>query len=138
MTRLRSGCNELRINTGRWESLPVAERICPQCCDAVEDERHFLLHCTFLKDEHKKLWHSINAACSQSHEHALPSAQPVVVDAFGWSEEERFTLLTGEMHPDVQAARMERKVRTLILAALSDWMEKRRKELDWMESCLLK
>jgi len=91
LTRLRSRCHELRINTGRWESLPVEERICRLCAESVQHERHFLLHCTFLDEERTKLWHSINAACSQSAHHTLHYGRPLIIDAFGWSEDERFT-----------------------------------------------
>jgi len=107
LTRLRSGCNELRINTGRWESLPVAERICRLCAGAVQDERHFLLHCTFLDEERTKLWYPINAACSQSAHHTLRYGRPLIIDAFGWSVDERFTLLMGGMLPCVVAAKVE-------------------------------
>jgi len=105
--------------------------------DRAEDERHFLLQCSFLEEERERLWHSIHAACSQSHHHALCAGQLLVVDAFGWSEDERFTLLLGGMHLNVAVARMERKVRTLILATLSGRLQKRRRELEWLETCLM-
>jgi len=136
ITRLRSGCNELRINTGRWESLPVEERICRLCAETVEDERHFLLHCTFRDEERTKLWHSINAACSQSAHHTLRYGRPLIIDAFGWSDDERFTLLMGGMLPCIVAAKVERKVRVVIMAALKAWMEKRSEQLQWLEECL--
>jgi len=91
----------------------------------VEDERHFILHCTFLDDDRTKLWHSINAACSQSAHHTLRYGQPLIIDAFGWSEDERFALLMGGMLPCIVAAKVERKVRVVIMAALKMWMEKR-------------
>jgi len=122
----------------------MEERICRLCADseAVEDERHCLLHCTFLDEERTKLWHSIHAACTRSirEYHTLRYGRPLIIGAFGWSEEERFTLLMGGMLPCIVAAKVERKVRVVIMAALKMWMEKRSEQLHlqslWLEECL--
>jgi len=58
------------------------------------------------------------------------------MDAFGWSEDERFTLLMDGMMPCIVAAKVERKVRVVIMAALKMWMEKRSEQLQWLEGCL--
>jgi len=83
-----------------------------------------------------KLWHALNAACSQSAHHTLRYGLPLIIDAFGWSEDERFTLLMGGMLPCIVAAKVERKVRVVIMAALEVWMEKRSEQLQWLEECL--
>ena len=53
-TKLRAGCLELRIETGRWERLSVAgvqkmvprwARLCPLCFGEVEDAEHTLFRC---------------------------------------------------------------------------------------------
>jgi len=79
---------------------------------------------------------SINAACSQSAHHTLRYGRPLIIDAFGWSEDERFTLLMGGMLPCIVAAKMERKVRVVVMAALKMWMEKRSEQLQWLDECL--
>ena len=45
MARLRSGTNDLRIETGRYVKLERDDRRCWFGCEAVEDEEHFLLDC---------------------------------------------------------------------------------------------
>ena len=49
LTRIRSGTNELRIETGRHQK-PIEkehERVCRSCMSGeIEDERHFILDCT--------------------------------------------------------------------------------------------
>jgi hypothetical protein len=53
-TKLRAGCLELRIETGRWERVTVAgaqelvprwARMCPLCFEEVEDVAHVLFRC---------------------------------------------------------------------------------------------
>jgi hypothetical protein len=137
-TLQRPCCNdhELRMNIGRWESRPAAERIYRLSAEGVEDEGHFLLHCPFLNAERMELWHAINAVCSQSVSHILWNGQPLVVDAFQWSDDECFTLLMGGMLSEVVAATKERKVRVLIMAALTKWMRRRASELEWLDTCV--
>merc|ERR1712081_11278 len=52
MARMRSGTNVLRIETGRQlvQKEKLEERRCWFGCDAVEDEKHFLLNCTMYDD----------------------------------------------------------------------------------------
>jgi hypothetical protein len=54
-TKLRAGCLELRVETGRWEWLTVAgvqrmaprwARLCPLCFSEVEDAEHTILRCS--------------------------------------------------------------------------------------------
>ena len=57
ISRLLCGILPLKIETGRYRNIPVAERLC-QNCDAleVEDEFHFLFKCENYKDERETLW----------------------------------------------------------------------------------
>src|SRR5690606_12793555 len=62
LTRLRTGSNELRINTGRWEGLAESERECMLCwpISVLESEHHFLLHCSHFQQQRAALFDSIN------------------------------------------------------------------------------
>ena len=53
MTRIRSGTNELRIDTGRYEGgvkKRIESRKCWFGCNEVEDEEHFLRECKIYED----------------------------------------------------------------------------------------
>ena len=44
LVKLRTGCHNLRVETGRYDKIPLDERICPLCSDIkIEDETHLLL-----------------------------------------------------------------------------------------------
>ena len=52
LVKLRIGCHNLRVATGRYEEFPLEERICPLCSDnKIEDETHLLLK-IFLDETH--------------------------------------------------------------------------------------
>jgi hypothetical protein len=55
LTRLRISAHRLMIEAGRYKKLKPEERLCTSC-NAVEDEQHFLLHCTKLEAERRKLF----------------------------------------------------------------------------------
>src|SRR5579872_1164169 len=60
--KLRSGTNRLRIEKGRYDKLPVEKRLCRFCeADAVEDEKHFLLHCEEYEGLRQKMWKGLEA-----------------------------------------------------------------------------
>ncbi len=55
---LRCGTASLRIETSRYERLPVEQRVCEVCdSDNVEDEMHFLISCNAFTQERTK-WFS--------------------------------------------------------------------------------
>lgn len=57
-TRLRSGTNFLRVETGRYEKEALEERVC-ELCNVVEDEKHFLLDCGLYDDLRGPLWKAL-------------------------------------------------------------------------------
>ena len=59
MARIRSGTNELRIETGRYNDLRKEERRCWFGCDEIEDEEHFLLRCNMYEDIRRKTRNTI-------------------------------------------------------------------------------
>jgi hypothetical protein len=50
LAKFRSGTAPIRLETGRYELLPVSERTCFNCCGLVEDELHVLIHCPMYED----------------------------------------------------------------------------------------
>lgn len=45
LAKFRSGTAPIRIETGRYNGLPLKDRHCFNCSNVVEDEIHVLLHC---------------------------------------------------------------------------------------------
>ena len=46
LVKLRIGCHNLHVETGRYDKIPLDERICPLCSDnKIQDEMNLLLHC---------------------------------------------------------------------------------------------
>src|SRR5579872_2918450 len=82
LTKLRSGTNRLRIEKGRYDKLPVEKRLCRFCeADAVEDEKHFLLHCEEYEGLRQKMWKGLETLFSY----------PVQM----WPEEKKLGILLG-------------------------------------------
>ena len=54
LARIRSGCNELRIESGRQAGEEIKDRICWFGCNKVEDEKHFLLECELYVDQREE------------------------------------------------------------------------------------
>jgi hypothetical protein len=61
LLQLRSGVNDLRIDTGRREKpkLPREKRICLLCANGVEDEKHFMFHCSELAVERQNMMQEV-------------------------------------------------------------------------------
>ncbi len=58
---LRCGTAPLRIETGRYERLPVEQRVCEVCdSDNMEDEMHFLISCNAFTQERTKLFSHVS------------------------------------------------------------------------------
>ena len=78
MAQLRCGILPLRIETGRYTRKSPDQRLCKLCDDAaIEDEKRFVLNCSFYHDIRNQFLHSMN----------LPT------DWNALSETERLTLL---------------------------------------------
>ena len=43
--KFRCGVAPIKLETGRYEGIPVKDRICPLCNLSVEDELHVILEC---------------------------------------------------------------------------------------------
>ena len=50
LSRFRCGVAPIRLETGRYERLPVCERVCPFCKDVVENETHVIISCPLYDD----------------------------------------------------------------------------------------
>ena len=50
LARFRCGTAPVRLETGRYEGLPVERRTCFICPDSVESEQHVLLTCPLYDD----------------------------------------------------------------------------------------
>jgi hypothetical protein len=63
VTRIRSGTNPLRIESGRRKRPvePVGERICRECkLGEIEDEKHFILKCSKYDDYREELFQKLS------------------------------------------------------------------------------
>ena len=61
LCQLRIGVLPLRVETGRYINLKVEDRICEQCnLNSVEDELHFLFHCTLYEEERVNFYSNID------------------------------------------------------------------------------
>ena len=60
IAHLRLGVLPLAIETGRYQNKKINDRKCFHCDDAIEDEFHFLFHCSLYIDEIKKLMSCTN------------------------------------------------------------------------------
>ena len=55
MAQIRCGTAPIRLETGRYEGIPVEQRTCPLCKEAVEDELHIILECPVYNDVRHEL-----------------------------------------------------------------------------------
>ena len=52
LAQFRMGSHMLGVETGRWQRLPRAERLCQRCsCNVVDDEAHMIWGCPALIDQ---------------------------------------------------------------------------------------
>ena len=64
LLQLRAGCLPIEIELGRYFQIPRNERLCKQCTSGtVENEKHFLFHCTRYSDIRHDLTREINRVC---------------------------------------------------------------------------
>ena len=53
LCKFRSGNHRLPIEIGRWENIPINERICNLCNKDIGDEFHYLFNCEVFNEEIK-------------------------------------------------------------------------------------
>ena len=51
LCKFRTGNHKLPIETGRWENIPLNERMCILCNLDVGDEFHYLFKCPYFTEE---------------------------------------------------------------------------------------
>ena len=56
MAKFRCGVAPIRVETGRYENIPLNERTCFNCNHNVEDEFHVLFHCDIYNDIRENLF----------------------------------------------------------------------------------
>lgn len=61
MAKFRCGVAPLRIETGRYERLPVEQRLCCQCSGHIEDELHVITECPLYLDLRDNLYENARA-----------------------------------------------------------------------------
>ena len=120
LTRIRTGCNLLRIHTGRWERLEEEHRLCQMCAAEIETEQHFLLRCSFFQQQRDLLFASLE---SLVHTAATADATASSWRVRNESADSQLLLLTTTRHPRIQAGRMQRDALRVILIALAEWTE---------------
>ena len=130
LTRIRCGHHELRACTGPWDDIDEEDRWCPLCATAVETEQHFLLDCGLLKDERATLYGAINVMLRKVSE---DRGEGVTLEVQQLSRDELWTLLTGGLHGSVKPDALRRRVHALILAAIAQWTQQRKKLLAMAE-----
>ena len=63
LAKFRSGTAPLQMETGRYEGMPIQERICPLCQQEIETEMHCLLICNKLDDFRQPLLDYVSRIC---------------------------------------------------------------------------
>jgi hypothetical protein len=54
--KFTAGVAPLRVETGRYEGLPIDSRLCPFCVNLVEDEFHTIFKCSLFDDIRNELF----------------------------------------------------------------------------------
>ena len=61
LAQLKFGILPLKIETDRYQGLPLEQRICKLCdSNAVEDELHFMFHCKALDEARQRADSQLN------------------------------------------------------------------------------
>ena len=126
LTRLRSGQNELRVNTGRWDRLPVDLRLCELCAAEVEDEAHFLLRCDCLAGHRAALFAGLDSILLEACRDGIMSAPLTCADL---NSSSLLTLLTGGSNPTIIHKSLQRRVHAYIMSHLPEWVTTRKERL---------
>ncbi len=69
LTRIRTGTNKLRIETGRWTKEEEVDRKCRTCFSGeIEDETHFLLNCEVYSTLRTRMYNQIETVLNNGIE----------------------------------------------------------------------
>ena len=71
LTKIRSGTNDLRIETGRWKRPveKVEQRVCRMCMSRdVENEEHFILSCVAYQDLRNEMFQNIESQTNDKYQ----------------------------------------------------------------------
>jgi hypothetical protein len=74
--KFRCGTAPLRIETGRYERLPVNERLCPFCNDKVESEFHTVMECFMYEDIRVDLFEKVSV--KNPHFHTMTTMEKFI------------------------------------------------------------
>ena len=67
LVQLRAGCLPIEIELGRYQQVPRNKRLCKQCTlGTIENEKHFLFHCSRYHDPRQDYIREINSVCPQN------------------------------------------------------------------------
>jgi hypothetical protein len=130
LTRLRTGTNELRINTGRFEGLDSDDRQCTLCARCIESEQHFLLECHFRRDERDRLWTRLDRMVSEFGSDGAAAAAVPRLGAATLPDSAQMALMTGGGHPSITDRALYRRVMSVIMVEISQWIKRRRQHID--------
>ena len=94
ITKIRTSSHMLKIETGRWNNISQALRICENCTlEEIEDEIHFLFKCPMHITERNNFYNMVKAKLdvdisqNPSHENRLKeiflSEDLAILNAFG-------------------------------------------------------
>jgi len=133
LTQLRTGSNQLRINTGRWCELPVEERICLMCAKEVETEQHFLLECSYYENERMELFSSVDKMIAASSHASIVAAGGDEFIMKNLPTSEQLSIMMANNHTIIEREKLSQKVRRMIALELVSWQKKRENQLEMME-----
>ena len=54
LTAFRTRNHRLTIETGRWSSIPISERICQLCNADIGDEYHYIMQFSFFSEQRRR------------------------------------------------------------------------------------
>jgi hypothetical protein len=134
LTTLRCGSSTLRIHTGAWYGEEEAQRTCLRCgSGAVDDERHFLLHCAAFSDSRTTLLQRINTLVQQSEPPWLPHRHWRIQEE---SEDDQFRILCGNAHALLRPPKTQQQYLRVLLIEVGQWMQQHRAHQQFLRNIL--
>ena len=70
LTRLRTGCTCLALDTERFENIPRKNRVCPLCKSGAEDAKHFLFEYKYKMKSRTNLEHALATISNKQYKYA--------------------------------------------------------------------